>query len=147
MNTTFFERNKNVLSVILVVILVVIIGLIGYRFSRENQTEVPDSTSQEITVSGTYICLPHKDTTGPTTTECAFGLQTTTNLYYALDTQLVVDAFYTINTGDTITVTGTFVPVVALSSDRWQAYPIEGIIQVKSLDAAKRSNENFLMKD
>ncbi len=41
-------------------------------------TPVPDSSSvpgENITVTGTTICLPHRNSSGPQTMECALGLQ------------------------------------------------------------------------
>lgn len=37
-----------------------------------------------ITVQGVMLCLPHKDTTGPQTDECAFGLKDDSGRYFAL---------------------------------------------------------------
>lgn len=52
------------------------------------ETKVPTATSnatpissQKITVEGTYICLPHKNTNGPQTLECAFGIKTAQGNY------------------------------------------------------------------
>ncbi len=87
-----------------------------------------------ITFTGEYLCLPHKDTTGPQTMECAFGLKTDTGTYYSLDfsrASFSVDAF---KTGDRLSVTGTVTPVEALSSDHWQKYPIVGILSVMSAE-------------
>ncbi len=38
-------------------------------------TPIPSATGEDITISGTMICLPHKNTNGPQTLECAFGLK------------------------------------------------------------------------
>jgi hypothetical protein len=45
--------------------------------------EVPASATP-ISVRGTMVCLPHKDTSGPQTMECAFGLKADDGRYYAL---------------------------------------------------------------
>ena len=37
-----------------------------------------------ITVSGLPICLPHRDSSGPQTLECAIGIKTDDGQYYAL---------------------------------------------------------------
>lgn len=43
----------------------------------QNYSPVPDASPEGInmTISGTTICLPHKNTTGPQTLECALGLE------------------------------------------------------------------------
>jgi hypothetical protein len=38
----------------------------------------------EITVTGTVVCLPHKNPSGPQTMECAFGLVDDNGDYYGL---------------------------------------------------------------
>lgn len=43
-----------------------------------------DSTS--VTVVGETVCLPHKDTSGPVTMECAYGLLADDGRYFALET-------------------------------------------------------------
>lgn len=41
---------------------------------------------QNVTISGTYVCLPHRDTSGEMqTTECAFGIKTDDGVYYAVN--------------------------------------------------------------
>ncbi len=37
-----------------------------------------------ISVRGTMVCLPHKDTSGPQTMECAFGIKADDGRYYGL---------------------------------------------------------------
>jgi hypothetical protein len=87
-----------------------------------------------LSVNGKYTCLPHKDTSGPQTMECALGIQIDSGEYYALDTSAVQNS-PVLNTGwdSWIKVTGTFVPAETLSSDRWQKYTMVGIIRVTSL--------------
>lgn len=87
-----------------------------------------------VTLDGTFICLPHKNTSGPQTMECAYGLKSkTTGFNYALDLGTAgpgVEAV--ISGGGTIRVTGYYVPAMALSSDHWQKYNMEGVIQVSN---------------
>jgi hypothetical protein len=82
------------------------------------------------TLSGTYVCLPHKNTDGPQTMECAFGLQTPVGEYYALDFNLLSQGQPSIVVGDTFSAAGTVTPIEYLSSNQWQQYPIEGIFSV-----------------
>lgn len=68
----------------------------GYpvRDSYPQQCATPDGrnftqpvSGTETTIEGTVVCLPHLDTDDPQTLECAFGLKTGENTYYALRTQ------------------------------------------------------------
>ena len=49
-----------------------------------NYSPLPVSNGEDITISGTIICLPHKNTTGPQTLECAFGLKAEDGNNYGL---------------------------------------------------------------
>ncbi|HVU06785.1 MAG TPA: hypothetical protein VHE10_03305 [Candidatus Paceibacterota bacterium] len=89
---------------------------------------------QRVTITGNRICLPHKDTTGPQTLECAFGIKADDGKNYGLDTSLLsatgtVDA---INSATRVRVTGALTPVEMLNSNFWQRYDIAGILQVTS---------------
>lgn len=57
--------------------------------SPNNNSEVPQNNNEpfeEVTIKGTLVCLPHKNTDGPQTLECAFGLKNDqNNLYYGLN--------------------------------------------------------------
>lgn len=44
----------------------------------------PSSTGKKIRIKGEITCLPHKDTSGPQTMECAHGLKGNDGKYYAL---------------------------------------------------------------
>jgi hypothetical protein len=93
-----------------------------------------DITQGEINLEGVTTCLPHKDTTGPQTLECAFGLQTDSGANYALDlSAFSPDSMSAISTtNNRIRVSGIFVPVEVLSSMEWHKYDIEGIIRVNN---------------
>ncbi len=91
----------------------------------------PYTSNTSTSVDGTFSCLPHKDTSGPVTLECAYGIKTEIGRHYALDTSLLSQtAMATLESGSKVQVTGTMVPVEALSSNQWAKYDIIGIIQV-----------------
>lgn len=83
---------------------------------------------QRITVEGIWECLPHKDTTGPQTDECALGVaRDQSDAHFAVDTMLM-SATLTAKIGDHVRVEGIMTSSSHLSSDWWQKYPIDGII-------------------
>lgn len=100
----------------------------GKRFVQKlPEDELGDVTSS-ITTQGTFICLPHWDTTGPQTLECAFGLLDDSLNYYALrDPDPTVPTISTIPTDTRVEVTGTFIPG---SLERHQSI---GVIEVESV--------------
>lgn len=81
-------------------------------------------------LSGEYVCLPHKDTTGPQAEECAYGLKTDDGYYYAIDFALMSQEQQPLATGQRITANGLVTPLEWLSTNHWQRYPIEGIFSV-----------------
>lgn len=91
---------------------------------------IGEATNREAILSGTYICLPHTNTTGPQTLECALGLHASDGSYYALDFNQNPEAQFTLKTGDRISVEGIITPVEMLSSDAWMKYSIKGIFTI-----------------
>lgn len=83
---------------------------------------------EDTTTKGTLECLPHKNTAGPTTLECAFGIKAASGDYYALDTTFFPSEIANLPTGRTLTVIGTILPPEATSP-----YNIRGVIRVKDL--------------
>jgi hypothetical protein len=101
----------------------------GSTYTRVTADESPTP----ITLTGTYTCLPKKNTGGPVTLECAFGLKTDEG-YYSLDMSSILTDNYPMLTGnETITVEGVLVPKAMLSSDRWQTYDVIGVISVEKV--------------
>lgn len=120
----------------LIVLAVVIIALVAlfYAFNsyiyREKQGTGDVTEPYRATLTGTEVCLPHKDTSGPQTKECALGMKTDTGEYYALDFGLMSSTTPDIRNGERFTASGVITPVERLSSDQWQKYAIEGIFSV-----------------
>lgn len=83
-------------------------------------------------IEGTYVCLPHKDTGGPQTLECALGLKADDGKHYALVSAGATSysASATTPTGVRVRVTGHVTPTMALSDSRWEVYDIAGTISV-----------------
>lgn len=108
--------------------------------SDPEQCETPDqrifkATRLRSTLTGTYICLPHRQNSGPQTEECAFGIKTE-NGNYALSTMLL-RSYFDYSTGDKIEVVGYIVPIEELSSDFWQKYDVKGIMNLTEARVVK----------
>lgn len=99
-------------------------------------TQVLQPQSQPVTMTGSYECLPHRDTSGPQTLECAFGLLMG-DTYYAIDTsQVGNNVLTTLNTGDQITVSGELTQAEDLDPEsRLLIYDIAGVIQASAIAA------------
>lgn len=123
---------KKLLLLVIIGILVIVgfYGINAYIY-HEKQGDGNDVTSYRGTLTGTQVCLPHRDTSGPHTMECALGMKTDTGEYYALD-------FGTLSQGlppdlqmdERFSATGLITPVEMLSSDHWKIYDIQGIMSV-----------------
>lgn len=77
----------------------VAVGFAGWKVYDNHKTDIKPAnvssgpvkyvqgvrpTGPEITVTGTSSCLPHKDTTGGQTLECASAIKTDDGKYYGL---------------------------------------------------------------
>ncbi len=88
------------------------------------------------TIIGFWECLPSKDTTGPQTTECAFGIAVDqSDGHYAVSTELMSRYPVDYATGTKVRVSGVVTPANQLSSE--QKYDIDGIISATEIEEIK----------
>lgn len=133
--------QRKLLLVIFIFFLLVGISLALISYTANPQktavlpTVIPTTTSvsdvpYEATLEGEVICLPHKDTSGPQTLECAIGLKTDQNDYYSLDANAINQPPYT--NGQRIRAKGIITPAEMLSTDQWRKYNMKGIFSLRS---------------
>lgn len=137
--------QKSAWLYLLIAFLVVAGGILAVWWPTRNQTatdlsqdesQLAQPQSKTVTMTGSYECLPHRDTSGPQTLECAFGLLMG-DTYFAIDTsEIGNNILTTLNTGDQITVSGQLTPVDQLDPEsRLQTYDIAGVIQATTIAA------------
>lgn len=116
---------------------------IFYLMPREKDVaKVPlDPTPQRMTISGTYECLPHLDTTGPQTQECAFGLKADDGTHYAVNFGASADAMSQFQGGKHVTAEGFLVIKEALSTNQWDKYDMKGIFTITSVVDSTKSSQ------
>lgn len=114
---------------------VALLVLIPLFFAHKATAPVPISpgnslpaNNSTVAIKGEIVCLPHKDTSGAQTMECAYGLLSE-GVYYSLagtpeDNSLVSK----VTTGDKVLVTGQF----TIKDDK--VYDIKGVISVTALE-------------
>jgi hypothetical protein len=103
-------------------LFIIALGLYGASFLLVKRSDL--TTDNTITLSGKIACLPHKNRSGPQTTECVLGLQTSNQKYYSL--KKLPDP--TIATNTAVTIHGTLTPA---RTD--ELYNIVGTISVITL--------------
>lgn len=114
------------------IVLLAIIGFFAFNnyIYKEKQGSGIPMEPYRATLSGTQTCLPHKDTNGPQTLECAIGIETDAGEFYALDFNLMSQIPPEIQSGERFTASGVITPIERLSTDQWQKYDVEGIFSV-----------------
>lgn len=124
-------------ALVVAVLALLFFGFNSYIYNQKQQ-QTPIEPYR-ATLSGTLVCLPHKDTTGPQTLECASGLQTDAGEYYALDFNLMSETPPNIGSGERFSASGVITPVENLSSE--QKYDIVGVFSVTDGVNVEISNE------
>ena len=124
--------KKNTATILIVLVLAIAAVALFASYRPENSpisNETEQNIPKTITVEGVWECLPHRDTSGPQTMECAFGVKSDgAGLHYAISTELMSSYPADFPSGAHVHIEGVMVPADQLSSDIWQKYPIEGII-------------------
>lgn len=123
------DVRKQTNIVIAVITLILILSGVYLIYSRSAIQVLPPVTvppAGPITVVGTVQCLPHRDTSGPQTLECAFGLRDGEGRYYGLrDTDPEYRNVSSVPMNEPVRVIGVFVP---RSDDKYQSI---GVIEVE----------------
>lgn len=134
------KKKSSLVKIILIWGFFAIVGLIAAFYSLNNyiyqQKQEPNPTppqsieSQRTTLVGEHTCLPHADTSGPQTLECALGIKTDDGNYYALDFSLTSQQYPNIPGGARISANGILTPIENLSTDHWKKYNVKGIFSI-----------------
>lgn len=122
-------KLKTVFITLLVIICVGAAAFGGYlAYQKYNENNQPPK-KEIVTVEGEVVCLPHKNSDGPQTLECAAGLKTTDGKHYGLSTNDPASPLTTAaGTQKKASVTGALEPTGDTQ------YDIEGIIAVEKYE-------------
>jgi hypothetical protein len=90
---------------------------------------VPQDGPEEISITGTIVCLPKKGP-GPHTLECAYGLRADSGAHYGLSNLFTGPWPWPLDTGDRARITGELSEPEANTS-----YDIVGVIEVSNSQA------------
>jgi len=131
------------LGLVLVVIVVVGVVMFNTKQVAEAPGELPpDMEPIRATMTGSQVCLPHKDTDGPQTLECAQGFRSETGEYYVLDFMLMSQLPPDVSNGESFTASGVVTSIATLSTDHWQKYDVAGVFSVTSVDGYGEGSED-----
>jgi hypothetical protein len=126
------KHNDSIALMVLVIILFIVFFIIYFTSGIRNQPTqrsfAADVVPHEATLLGMYLCLPHTDTKGPQTEECAAGIRTDDGAYYAIDFQAISKGIPPLSNGAQIQISGLLTPIEMLSTNYWKRYPIQGIL-------------------
>ncbi len=123
-------------NTVILVGLIILIGVSTYfvlarKYSAPLQLTPPQRADPyQATLTGQFECLPHKKKSGPQTLECAFGLKTDSNEYYAVDFNLMSQPYPELNAGDRFSANGVITPIEYLSTNHWHKYNVTGVFSV-----------------
>ncbi len=83
----------------------------GKHFTAKiSEDEQPEAVS-EISIQGQLVCLPHWDSSGPQTLECAYGIRDDEDNYYVADfSGLSQEKIVSMPMNTKVEVDGTFIP-------------------------------------
>jgi len=111
--------------IFIAVILVVILFAIRVAYAPSGEQSGDSQVEGIVSLRGTSTCLPHIDTSGPQTLECAIGLKTEDGKYYALAGE--GSSAITVSHDKIITVKGT------LRKETSKVYQSQGTITVSEI--------------
>lgn len=117
-----------------VAIVLVAVLLLWVEVSRAPAPSSGDTTpiGMETTIEGEIVCLPHKDTDGPQTLECAYGIKLANGTYYGLhDSNDNYENISGLPTGKNARLTGT---LKLGSSDRYQSIGTFTVVAAETLE-------------
>lgn len=120
-------KRKNIIITLAIIVAVIAAGAAFYFSGAYNKVMNPEPVQQEdptITIEGMVTCLPHKNSDGPTTLECAVGLKSD-ETYYGLSGAANSELASAAGSEKKVKVHGTF---QEQSSDK---YTMKGVITVK----------------
>jgi|TARA_B100001245_G_scaffold235634_2_gene223992 hypothetical protein len=127
--------QQNGLMLLVLAVLIFIVGFVAWMIldmNKSDESAVLPPPNGPIQVRGEILCLPHKDTGGVQTQECAYGLQDDEGRYYALGGDSPTGSGISdFPFNERAVVTGTF--------ERGDSpiYPITGTIEVTNIAPPK----------
>lgn len=125
-------------KIFLLVILFVVVGggCLVLLVRAGGSGKEAEQESREVVFEGVLDCLPHKQTEGPVTQECALGLRVNNETYYGVSTNRFSSrGVIALPVGTAVRVRGKLEPIEKSGSGRLRAYDVKGVVKTSSLTA------------
>lgn len=125
--------HKFLLFIGTTLLILILIGIVGSIVMAPTSKQLDNAASKQtssrrVALKGQIVCLPHKNTEGPQTMECAFGLKTEQGAYYALEAASTSQSeLFSIPTNTSVEVSGN------LQSETSDIYQSTGKITVETI--------------
>lgn len=114
-----------------------VVGVIEATHIEPADSSFVSTSSDEVTLEGDFICLPHKNTEGVQTDECAFGLRVDEGDMYGMDAENLTEEGWSVLNGPSRPASDTprlrAVGSVNLP-ESGNVYDIVGIIKLSSIE-------------
>jgi len=125
-------KPKNTFIILVGILVLGVLGFFAfnqyiYHQKQASETILPPFDGE---ITGEYVCLPHKDTRGPQTMECAYGIRLEDGTHLALDFGQNQQDLSQFQVGQTARLNGHLIPIEAVSSSHWFKYDTRGIFYV-----------------
>ena len=102
-------QRRSSLIILASVVVVFVTAVVVVAIQSKSSVKAPSTQNGEIVVKGTAVCLPHKNTDGPQTMECALGIKDEKGRHYALsDTDDAYKNVGNLPMGESVEVKGVF---------------------------------------
>jgi len=136
---TYNKKSQQGNTILWVLALIAIGVIIFFVFRSDRPSTVTEQTpgvlsgQRETSVyEGEVVCLPHRDTSGPTTLECAYGVKTDDGKYYGLDgSALPTDKQGGYQVGERTAFEGWLLTQAEMPTNFWTTYNVAGMIAVQ----------------
>jgi hypothetical protein len=122
------SQRRNGLIILASIVVILLTAVVVVAIQSKSSVKAPSTDGSEIVVKGTAVCLPHKNTDGPQTMECALGIKDEKGQHYALsDTDPSYKNVSNMPTGEMVEVKGT------LEKGNGDKYDTVGTLKVTSV--------------
>ncbi|MDD4444068.1 MAG: hypothetical protein PHP81_03280, partial [Patescibacteria group bacterium] len=113
----------------------------GRTFTRKLTDEELANMAVPAIMRGVFTCLPHRDTSGPVTLECAYGFQAEDGNYYALKDENRDKGLFDLSIGEEVEIRGLFIP------EKSEKYNSQGVIEIQELYVIEEEEEEVVEEE